>query len=169
MKKNFLAIAMIMIAGIGNATAQKNDSQEYKNAVGLKFYPGALTAKHFFSRRISVEGITYLYDNASIRVTGLLEFNFDIEPVPGLKWFVGPGAHVSFVKYKGQANTFVGIDGILGLDYKFKGVPINLSVDWQPSFEFGEDPRYENNPNYRLNYGPGFTGSWAGVGVRYTF
>ena len=168
MKKSFLAITMVMLIGIGTVTAQKNDSQDYKNAVGVKFYPGALTAKHFFNRNISVEGITYLYDNASVRVTGLLEFNFDIPTVEGLKWFTGPGAHVSFVKYKSQASTYFGIDGILGLDYKFKGVPINLSVDWQPSFEFGEDPTYNNVPQ-NIKYGPGFTGSWAGVGVRYTF
>lgn len=144
-------------------------AQDYKNAVGVKFYPGALTIKHNLNRVIGVEGITYFYDGKSIRLTALAEFNFNIDPVPGLKWFIGPGAHVSFSKYKSQANTFVGIDGILGLDYKFKGIPINLSVDWQPSFEFGEDPRYDNDPTYRLKDGPGFTGSWAGVAIRYTF
>src|SRR4051812_34471944 len=124
MKKIFIAIVIVMIAGIGDASAQKDESQDYTNAVGLKFYPAALTAKHFFSHAIAAEGITYLYDNASLRFTGLLEFNFDINTVPGLKWFVGPGAHVSFLRYKNQASTFAGIDGILGLDYKFKDVPI---------------------------------------------
>jgi len=167
MKKIFLAINILIIAGIGNANAQKNDSQDYTNAVGVKFYPAALTAKHFFNRTIGAEAITYFYDNASVRFTGLLEFNFPIASVEGLKWFAGPGAHVSFLRYKNQATTYVGIDAILGLDYKFKGVPINLSLDWQPSFEFGEEPTYENH--HYIKDGPGFTGSWAGVGVRYTF
>ncbi len=167
MKKFFFVSAIFMIAGIGNVSAQKNESQDYTNAVGLKFYPAALTAKHFFNHMVSAEGITYLYDNASVRVTGLLEFNFDINTVPGLKWFVGPGAHVSFLRYKTQATTYAGIDAILGLDYKFKGVPVNLSIDWQPSFEFGEEPTYENH--HHIKDGPGFTGSWAGIGVRYTF
>ena len=30
-----------------------------------------------------------------------------------------------------------GIDGIIGVDYKIKGAPLNLSLDWNPSFEFG--------------------------------
>ncbi|MEO7524296.1 MAG: hypothetical protein ABIT58_09390 [Ferruginibacter sp.] len=167
MKKIFFVIVIVMIAGIGNVSAQKNNSHDYKNAVGIKFYPAALTAKHFFNRTVSAEAITYIYDNASLRFTGLLEFNFPIANVEGLKWFAGPGVHVSFLRYKTQATTFVGIDAILGLDYKFKGVPINLSVDWQPSFEFGEEPTY-NNTRY-IKDGPGFTGSWAGIAVRYTF
>jgi hypothetical protein len=28
----------------------------------------------------------------------------------------------------------IGIDGILGLEYNFVEVPINLSIDWKPSF-----------------------------------
>ena len=166
--KKYVAVLLMTILIAGNALAQKNDSHDYKNAVGVKFYPGALTIKHFFNEHIAGEGITYFYGNAA-RITGLLEFHFDIKDVPGLKWYIGPGAHISFVRYKNQANTFAGIDGVLGLDYKFRGIPVNLSVDWQPSFEFGENPQYTANPGYVLKDGPGFTGSWAGIGVRYTF
>jgi len=35
-----------------------------------------------------------------------------------------------------------------GPDYKFNGAPINMSLDWQPSFEFDD--------------GRGFSGSWGG-------
>ena len=49
----------------------------------------------------------------------------------------------------------VGVDGVIGLDYKFRGAPINLSLDWQPSFEFGDNR--------------GFVSSWGGLGIRYTF
>jgi hypothetical protein len=167
MKKHFLSALLVIFISIGHVAAQKDDSQEYKNAVGVKFYPGALTAKHFFNHLIAAEAVNYYYGK-SVRFTGLLEFNFDIEQVPGLKWFAGPGVHVSFAKYNSQATTFLGIDGILGLDYKFNGVPINVSVDWQPSFEFGEEPTY-NNIQYHIKDGPGFTGSWAGIAVRYTF
>ena len=52
-------------------------------------------------------------------------------------------------------GTSVGIDGVLGLDYKFPGIPINVSLDWQPSYEFG-------------NYA-GFNGNWGGVGLRLAF
>ncbi|MBZ0245475.1 MAG: hypothetical protein K8H85_05985 [Cyclobacteriaceae bacterium] len=52
------------------------------------------------------------------------------------------------------SGTFIGLDGVLGLDFKYNGIPINLSLDWQPSFEFGVNR--------------GFIGSWEGLVVRYT-
>ncbi len=79
----------------------------------------------------------------------------------GLKWYIGPGAHLAVwnttwkEKYPGNNPTGLGIDGVLGLDYKFKGVPINISADWQPSFNF-----------IGYNY---FEGGWGGLAIRYTF
>jgi hypothetical protein len=49
----------------------------------------------------------------------------------------------------------LGIDGVLGLDYKFGGIPVNLSLDWQPSVSF------TGNSGAHAAYG--------GVAVRYTF
>jgi hypothetical protein len=47
-----------------------------------------------------------------------------------------------------------GIDGVLGLDYKIKGAPLNLSIDWQPSFNF---------------VGYSYFSNWGGLAIRYTF
>ncbi len=46
------------------------------------------------------------------------------------------------------------MDGVLGLDYKIKGAPINVSIDWQPSINF-------------VGYGR-FESGWGGLGIRYT-
>lgn len=164
MKKKLIAVAVICLIIMGNATAQKNvESQEYKTALGVKFYPGAITIKHFLNPKAAVEGIGYLWNRGG-RITGLYEFHWDINNVPGLKWYVGPGVHLGFYtnryydngkKYDG--GTYAGVDGIIGLDYKFKGAPINISLDWQPSFDFG------------YGYGNGFSGNWGGIAVRYVF
>jgi hypothetical protein len=71
-------------------------------------------------------------------MSGLYEFNFySFNNVEGLAWFVGPGVHLGFWKdqYQKDYNSKAdfGIDGIIGLDYKFRGVPINVSLDWEPS------------------------------------
>jgi hypothetical protein len=42
--------------------------------------------------------------------------------IDGLKWFYGAGAYVGFE----NGDTYLGPTGILGLDYKFTNVPINL-------------------------------------------
>jgi len=47
------------------------------------------------------------------------------------------------------------VDGVLGLDYKISGAPINVSIDWQPSLNLIGHTYFE--------------GGWGGLGVRFTF
>ncbi len=156
MKKHLIALGIILSVGIGAATAQSNvTSQEYKTALGVKFYPGAVSLKHFIKPNAALEGLGYFW-NRGARITGLYEFHGDINGAEGLKWYVGPGAHVGFYNNKYGGGSSFGVDGVLGLDYKFKGAPINVSVDWQPSFEF--------NGAY-----DGFSGNWGGLAIRYVF
>lgn len=155
MKKKLLTAAIILLVGIGSATAQDNvGSQDYKTAIGVKFYPGAISVKHFVSDKNAIEGLGYFF-NYGTRITGLYEIHGDINNAGGLKWYIGPGAHIGFYSNKYGGATSVGVDGVLGLDYKFRDAPINLSLDWQPSFEFGN--KYNN----------GFNGNWGGLGIRY--
>lgn len=136
--------------------AQSNiGSHDYKTALGVKFYPGAVSLKHFIGEKAALEGLGYFW-NRGFRVTGLYEFHNDINGVEGLKWYVGPGAHVGFYSSKYGGGTSIGIDGVIGLDYKIREAPINLSVDWQPSVEF--------NGDYN-----GFSGNWGGLAIRYVF
>jgi hypothetical protein len=157
MKKNLLAVVILCMIGIGSATAQSNiGSHDYKTALGVKFYPGAVTLKHFIKDDAAIEGIGYFWNRGS-RITGLYEFHGDISGVDGLKWYIGPGAHVGFYNTKYGGGSSVGVDGVLGLDYKIREAPIDFSLDWQPSFEFGN------------NYGNGFSGNWGGLAIRYVF
>ena len=156
MKKFLIALGIILSAGVVTVSAQSNvTSQDYKTALGVKFYPGAVSLKHFIKPNAALEGLGYFW-NRGARITGLYEFHGDITGAEGLKWYVGPGVHVGFYNSKYGGGSSFGVDGVLGLDYKFKGAPINVSVDWQPSFEF--------NGNY-----DGFSGNWGGLGIRYVF
>lgn len=132
----------------------------YNRALGLKS-PGGLsiTYKKFISNTHNLEA-EFTAWHKGFRVAGLYEFNFyTFNNAPELSWFVGPGAHVGFWKsayqktYSSQID--VGIDGILGLDYKFKNLPVNVSADWEPSVA--------------LVGNVGFTPVFGGVAVRYTF
>lgn len=139
-----------------SAKAQSNiGSHEYTTALGVKFYPGAVSLKHFIKEKAAVEGLGYFW-NRGFRVAGLYEFHNYINGVEGLKWYVGPGAHVGFYSSKYGGGTAIGVDGVIGLDYKIKEAPINLSLDWQPSIEF--------NGDYN-----GFSGNWGGLAIRYVF
>lgn len=158
MKKLLLTAALF--AGSIGAFAQANGSS-YTTAAGVKFYPGSLSVKHFTQRDRALEGLLYFW-NYGFRFTGLYEIHGDINGAPGLKWYIGPGAHFGVWndewtrRYPNRANgVSIGIDGVLGLDYKIKGAPINISLDWQPSFNFVGYSYFESG--------------WGGLGIRYTF
>lgn len=156
MRKIILS-ALVVLFSISISQAQNNstNSSSYKNALGVKVLDGGgITFKHFVSGNNALEFIGYFW-NRGTRITGLYEIHGPISGASGLKWYIGPGAHIGFYNTKYGDGSFVGLDGVLGLDYKFKGAPINMSIDWQPSFEFGDNR--------------GFVGSWGGFAVRYTF
>lgn len=160
MRKLFVIITLISItAGAG---AQKMAmGTTYKTAIGVKFYPGSISVKSFTQKNISLEGLAYFW-NYGMRFTGLYEINGDINGAEGLKWYVGPGAHIGYWNdhWKNafparDGGLMFGVDGVLGLDYKVKGAPLDVSIDWQPSFNF-----------IGYNY---FEGGWGGLGIRYAF
>lgn len=158
MKKIVFAIVLLW-CGISSGAQSSSTSKgtDYQTALGVKVWDGAgITLKHFISQDRAVEAIGYFYKRG-FRLTGLYEIHGDISGASGLKWYVGPGAHLGFYnnKYYNENKVVLGIDGVLGLDYKFNTAPINISLDWQPSFEFAS--------------GFGFNGNWGGLGIRYTF
>ncbi len=151
----FFALVALTATNL-NAQNSTSNSSTYTTAIGVKFYPTGVTLKHFVSPKVALEGIGYFY-NYGTRITGLYEFHHEISNAGGLKFYYGPGVHVGFYNSKYQGGTAFGVDGVLGLDYKIKQAPINLSLDWQPSFEFGD------------NFNNGFSGGFGGLAIRYTF
>ena len=156
MKKLMLLVVAGCIASV-NLEAQSM-GRTYKTALGVKVWDGAgISFKTFVAPKNAIEVIGYFYRYGT-RLTGLYEIHGDISGAPGLKWYVGPGAHLGFYNNRNRNygdGVVAGIDGVLGLDLKINKAPLNLSIDWQPSFEFAD--------------GRGFVGSWGGLGIRYAF
>jgi len=137
-----------------------NLSNKYKTSIGLKFYPEAITIKHFYKNDRAIEGLVYFW-SYGIRLTGLYEIHKNFRNPVGLKWYYGPGAHIGYWnqnwedEYPDRSNRInVGVDGVIGLDYKINKVPINLSLDWQPSLNL-------------IGYSY-FESGWGGFSIRYT-
>lgn len=154
--KQLLLLFVICSITIAGANAQSM-GRTYKTALGVKVWDGAgISFKTFVAPNNALEVIGYFY-NKGTRLTGLYEIHGNVADAPGLKWYIGPGAHIGFYDYEGYKGdrAVAGLDGVLGLDYKINRAPINISIDWQPSFEFAD--------------GRGFVGSWGGLGIRYTF
>ena len=159
MKKILFLLLVVALVSI-KANAQSM-GYTYKTAIGVKVWPGSISVKTFTQPNKGLEGLAYFWNNG-VRFTGLYEIYGDINGAEGLKWYVGPGAHIGFWNKNWKddhkeknAGVGIGIDGVLGLDYKINGAPINISLDWQPSFNFVGDIYFE--------------GGWGGLGVRYAF
>lgn len=135
-------------------------AQDYNNAIGGRFgsYNG-ISFKTGLSDGAMLELIGNFRSSNNVsyfKITGLYEKYNSINGVEGLNWFYGAGASIGSVKVKNfDGDVFLGINGVLGLDYKFKGAPINLSLDWMPSFDLV--------PNTE------FYGGDLGLGIRYTW
>jgi len=144
MKNAAFLIVLLSVIIIGGGSA---DAQSYSTAIGARFggATSGITIKHFISRSTNLEGIVSFAPH-SFLITGLYEFNSAISGAPGLNLMYGFGGHVGFFgnggryyayrdKYYNDASVF-GVDGIIGLDYKFKSAPINLTLDIKPFVDF---------------------------------
>lgn len=152
MRKIFVLSLTLFISTVLFAQNKTARGIEYRTAAGIKIWDGVgLSLKTFIQDKAALEFIGF-FSSIGTRITGLYEYHGDLNSEGNLKWYIGPGAHVGL--YKGN-NTLIGVDGVIGLDYKFNELPMNIALDWQPSFEFSK--------------GYGFAGGWGGLAVRYTF
>src|SRR5215212_2675086 len=94
MQKLIIISAFLLITA---AAAAQNMAlgTTYKTAVGIKVYPAAISVKTFNMPNKALEGLLYFWEDG-IRFTGLYEVHGDVTGAAGLKWYVGPGAHLGF-------------------------------------------------------------------------
>jgi hypothetical protein len=156
-KKTFLTFCLfaISISLYAQSSSTTVVAQDYKNAIGIRLggLTSGLTFKHFVKPQGAFEGILG-FGHRSFLITGLYEQHVNIGSAPGLRWLYGGGAHVGFFRDNGyyywtrkngrvyyadaygSSRAIVGLDLILGLDYKFADAPFNLSLDIKPIIDF---------------------------------
>lgn len=156
MKRIFLILLVALFFG------KESKAQDYETGIGLRagFYNG-LTVKHFLSSKTAFEGILDTRWRG-FGITGLFEIHNQAFDINRLNWYYGFGAHIGFWDgryYRGWDNdenyTILGIDGILGIEYNFRLIPINLSLDWKPAIN--------------LTRSSGFMGDGGALSIRYIF
>ncbi|MDN3656950.1 hypothetical protein QWZ08_14980 [Ferruginibacter paludis] len=149
MKKMFFVCSILSLFSLAAS------AQDYNNAVGIRLGPNSanispgFTIKHFLNETNAVEGIVGVSNG--IGLCALYEWHHPIESAEHLNWFVGAGGYAAF-RY---STSFIGAAGIVGLDYKFEQIPLNVSVDWKPELN--------------LITNVGFEASGVGVSARFTF
>lgn len=131
-------------------------SQSYKTAIGLKGgYPGfgSLNAKHYLNGSHAIEAS--VGGNANfLWLQGIYEVNKSL-PTDGMNWYLGIGPSIGIANTNN--NTTNGLylmgTGLIGIEYTFQDLPINISLDTGPSIQI--------IPNIGFEWG-------GGLAVRYT-
>jgi hypothetical protein len=136
--------------------------QDYRTSLGLRVgFPYGVTVKHFLNKTNAIEGVLASSWGGFV-ITGLYENEHWTGQYPGLNWFWGVGAHAGF--WDANRNPYIdetyvgsviGVDAILGLEYTFDEIPLNLSLDILPSLN--------------LIGQTGWGGIFGGLSVRYVF
>lgn len=132
--KRITIILAIFIASISL------NAKNYNNAIGLRGgFDGGITFKHFLNSSNAIEGILSGGDNW-FGLTGLYQWH---KPTHNkqLEWYYGGGAHLVFIdNFKGtpwnrdvDTDLIIGLDGVIGIEYSFKELPIVISADWIPT------------------------------------
>lgn len=125
----------------------------YKNALGVRLgssvpaIKNGVTFKHFFGNN-AVEAILSFGDGTAL--CALYELHKPIG-VANLQWLIGGGGYVGW----SNSTKSLGAAGIIGLDYKFPAIPLNLTLDWKPELN--------------LVSAIGFEASGVGFSARFTF
>jgi len=120
----------------------------YNVAIGVRAGgTSGLTAKFFTGSSRAFEGIISAgYHHFGL--TALYEAYVGAFGVDGLNWYYGGGAHVKYQSpniewvdfnddyyYRGSDRLALGVDGIVGIEYKIPPIPIAISLDLKPNVE----------------------------------
>lgn len=144
------------------------NTSSYTHAIGLRAGgTSGLTYKHW-SGNSGFEGILGLW-NRGFSLTLLMERQSNAG-IAGLNWYYGAGGHIAaygsgtyywkegryYYPYRSSSGFAIGIDGIVGIEYKIRPIPFAISIDLKPLFEINSD------------WGPEF-GIDPGLGLKFTF
>lgn len=143
----FMFCFLMAVSFVGNA-------QDYKSAIGGKLGYGLVASyKKFLSEKAGIDIFGGIHWGGSIMGGVNYSIHKDIKSVEDLRWYYGAGAN--FFSWAAGSYTWaeVGVSGNIGLEYTFKDIPLNLSVDYVPTFIVYDTDDFDNVRRFRSGYG----------------
>lgn len=129
---------IILIIALSLAAVTAASAQDYNWAIGLRGggMASGLTVKHKVSEGRALEFTgNYWYAGRGAILTGLMEWNTPVI-TDGFNLYYGIGAHLGSGVYDNNgtatAKFIVGVDAVVGLEYKVPRAPIAFSLDYRP-------------------------------------
>ena len=164
--KNMILLAALLVAFTVNSEL---NAQTYKSAVGARLgYPLSLSFKTFLGETSAVE----VYAGTRGFGSGFGSYRWwiisggyqihkpiELDDLEGLEYYYGFGASVFFWDFgegfsRDYSTTTFGAQAYAGLSYSFEETPVNITVDWVPTYFFN-------------GFGSGFGAGYGTIGIRY--
>jgi hypothetical protein len=127
-------------------------AQGYKTALGVRLSSSpamvnnSISLKHFLTETSAIEALFSFGDPLALGALYEVHKPF---AATGVQWYYGGGGYIGFIKEfnvnknKNETNANFGAMGVLGLDYKFENLPLNLALDWKPELNLVSDINFE--------------------------
>jgi hypothetical protein len=150
MKQTLVSIFAFVLFTV---SAQHLQAQEYKMAIGVRLSSAqatvnnSVTFRYFLNDHSAVEAMASFDPGA---IGALYEVFKPLGNTPGFQWYFGGGGYAAF-----KGHDVLGAQGVVGLDYKFQQIPLNLSLDWKPELNLVDNVNFE--------------AAAVGLAVRFTF
>ena len=153
--KYFLGLSIVFTLSSELVKAQSTslnslsfDEATYQTAVGVRVgETTAITFKNNFKPATALE-LQLGFWNHGFNTTLLIEKHVPAFNESGLQWYYGAGAHASFYNHYHWAKHYengkryyttneigIGIDGVIGIEYKIPQIPFAISLDFIPYVE----------------------------------
>lgn len=136
MKK--LILFMALIGSVTLANAQVNSY-----ALGARVYGGEnlngaeLSFQKGLNERNRLEIDASFGSGSDVTRLSLIGiYHWDWNLVGRFNWYLGPGASVSFDNYISTNTINIGLGGQIGIEYDFRDLPILVSLDTRPIWDF---------------------------------
>ena len=143
---------LVVLLLAGSAFITEASAQDYKTALGVRLSSAnamqnnSISFKQFITERSAIEALFTFGD--PLALGAMLEIYKPLQ-AEGLSYFYGGGGYIAFVKnlnvttQKETTTPNFGAQGVIGLDYKFNNIPLNISLDWKPELNLVDDINFE--------------------------
>ncbi len=155
--KKLITVCLLAASTLSATSSFAQDETEapgpgYRTALGVRLSSSnamqnnSISIKQFISPRVAIEGLFTFGE--PLALGALIEFHKPLSAA-GLNYFYGGGGYIGFVKevnvntQKESTNANFGAQGVIGLDYKFNNIPLNISLDWKPELNIVDDINFE--------------------------
>jgi hypothetical protein len=142
MKKVFIVFAFVIMAC-------SVDAQIFRTAVGVRGgVTQGFTLKHFVTNNTGFDFILGSHYRGASFIALYQIHNHNVFDVPNLSFFYGFGGHIGHYNHQyapwgfTENTSVIGADLVIGIEYTFDEIPVNIGLDIKPALNIIPEVRY---------------------------